>query len=469
MSQKLMISAIKDLEVYNRLEAQRKELIKTNLLSNKELSHLTVDRGNGEKDLLTISDLEKKFKSTKFVDEDGKEVTLTAKDLAAAYMSGNVSQYKPTFLQTLGTQNFSSSSSGSSSSFYTGYTVKVDGKEYSSYGLYTPMMVGPDIKDYMPGLDTLDSSMKDLDKTYGSSKKLSADIITANNKIVPNLLDYKNLTGVQSKEFRLNFKTNVTMGSGDNAALAVYEATQPGNIKMVTDVNGQRVSDDHILAINTLLKNEKNIEEYVIAEYLPDAKNGKTLRITLSKVRDDEGKDGKIADFPISDLKTQYNFTLKEDTGTYLDKLYKSASFQVFENILRGEEFVTDPTLEAAGFKGTITPNVKGAGANPTFVTVTTDYKERINEIDKNTGQLVSYLKDKSDSFKLNLVGDNAKSPDELVNSLYDGLYRQLKINYELEKQYKDYLERMKKSGTSGTWDAKKALRDAGLSHLIKE
>jgi len=469
MAQKLMISAVKDLEVYNRLEAQRKELIKTNLLSNKELSHLTVDRGDGQKDLVTISDLEKKFKATKFVDEDGKEVTLSAKDLAGAYMSGNFSQYTPTFLQTLGTQNFSSSSAGSSSSFYTGYTVKIDGKEYSSYGLYTPMMVGPDIKDYMPGLDALDSSMKDLDKTYGSSKKLSTDIISANNKIVPNLLDYKNLTGVQSKEFRLNFKPNVTMGSGDNATRLVYEATQPGNVKMVYGADGQRISDDHILAINTLLKSEKNIEEYVTAEYLPDAKYGKTLRITLSKVRDDEGKDGKIGDFPISNLKTQYNFAVKEATGTYLDDLYKSASFHVFQNILRGEEFTTDPTLEAAGFKGTITPNVKGAGANPTFVTVTTNYKERVNEIDKNTGQFVSYLKDKSDSFKLNLVGDNAKSPDEIVNSLYDGLYRQLQQNYELEKQYNQYLEKMKKSGTSGTWDAKKALRDAGLSHLIKE
>ena len=67
------------------------------------------------------------------------------------------------------------------------------------------------------------------------------------------------------------------------------------------------------------------------------------------------------------------------------------------------------------------------------------------------------------------MVGDNAKSPDEIVNSLYDGLYRQLQQNYELEKQYNQYLEKMKKSGTSGTWDAKKALRDAGLSHLIKE
>jgi hypothetical protein len=127
--------------------------------------------------------------------------------------------------------------------------------------------------------------------------------------------------------------------------------------------------------------------------------------------------------------------------------------------------------LEAAGFKGRITPNVKGVGANPTFVTVTTNYKERINEIDKNTGKLVSYLKDKSDSFRLNLVGDRAKSPDEIVNSLYDGLNRQLQMNYELEKQYNQYLEQMKKSGSgaSGTWDAKQALRNSGLSHLIKE
>jgi len=329
------------------------------------------------------------------------------------------------------------------------------------------MGVGPDRKDYPVGLETLKTTVADLDKVYGSSKKLSTDIVSANNSIVPNLLDYKNLTGVQSKEFRLNFKPNVTMASGDNATRAVYEGTQPGNVKMVYDVNGQRVSDDHILAINTLLKSEKNIEEYVTAEYLPDAKYGKTLRITLSKVRDDEGKDGKIADLPISDLKTQYNFALKEGTGTYLDDLYKSPNFQIFQSILRGEEFKTDPMLKAAGFEASITPNVKGAGSNPTFVTVTTNYKERVNEIDKNTGQFVSYLKDKSDSFKLNLVGDTAKSPDEIVNSVYDGLYRQIEQNHQLEKQYNIYLEKMKKSGTS-TWDAKAALQEAGLGHLIK-
>jgi hypothetical protein len=464
IAQKSMIVAVQNLDKYNALEGQRKELIKTNLLSNKKLSHLTVDRGGGQKDLVTISDLEKKFKSTQFEDEDGNRVTLTAKDLASAYMAGNLSEYRPSGWQAAGLRN--------STSFYTGQTVKINGKEYSSYGLYTPMMgMAPDRKDYPPGLETLKNAVAELDKTYGSSKKLSTDIVAANNSIVPNLLDYKNLTGVQSKEFRLNFKPNVTMGSGDDATRAVYEGTQPGNVKMVYDVDGQRVSDDHILAINTLLKNEKNIEEYVTAEYLPDAKNGKTLRITLSKVRDDEGKDGKIAGVNIADLKTQYNFALKENTGTYLDNLYRSPNFQVFQNILRGEEFKTDPMLKAAGFEASITPNVKGSGANPTFVTVTTNYKERVNEIDKNTGKLVSYLKDKSDSFKLNLVGDRAKSPDEIVNSLYDGLYRQLQMNYELEKQYNQYLEQMKRSGsgTSGTWDAKEALKASGLSHLIKE
>jgi hypothetical protein len=460
IAQKSMIAAVQDLDKYNALEKQRKELIKTNLLTNKNLNHLTVDRGGGEKDLVTIGDLEKKFKATKFEDEDGKQVTLTAKDLATAYMSGNLSEYRPSGWQLAGLRN--------STSFYTGQTVKINGKEYSSYGLYTPMMgIGPDRKDYPVGLETLKTTVADLDKVYGSSKKLSTDIVSANNSIVPNLLDYKNLTGVQSKEFRLNFKPNVTMASGDNATRAVYEGTQPGNVKMVYDVNGQRVSDDHILAINTLLKSEKNIEEYVTAEYLPDAKYGKTLRITLSKVRDDEGKDGKIADLPISDLKTQYNFALKEGTGTYLDDLYKSPNFQIFQSILRGEEFKTDPMLKAAGFEASITPNVKGAGSNPTFVTVTTNYKERVNEIDKNTGQFVSYLKDKSDSFKLNLVGDTAKSPDEIVNSVYDGLYRQIEQNHQLEKQYNIYLEKMKKSGT-GTWDAKVALQEAGLGHLIK-
>ena len=464
-AQKNMIASVRNLEVYNANEAKRKELIKTNLLNNKALSHLVVDTSLGEKDLVSITDLEKKFKATEFEDEDGNKVNLSAKDLATAYMSGNITAYRPGYFASIGQAQMAAAGT-----MTIGKTVTIDGKKYSSQGTLTPNILSPSkpYTNYPKGLEELENSIMSLNKTYTSSQQLSKDITTAHMNIVPNLLDYKNLSGTQSKEFRLNYKSTKTMADTDNAALAVYQATQPGNHDMVYDENGQIVPDTHIKAINTLLKSEKNIEEYTSAEYIPDGKDGKkTLRITLSKVRDDEGKDGKIADVNIADLKTQYNYTLKENTSTYLDKLYKSASFQIFEGILKGEEFKSDPMLEAAGYKFSIIPNAKGAGANPSFVTIDVKYKARVNKKDPQTGELTSNIEDKSYLSRISLTGDTAKSPDEIVNAMYDVLYNNISENNRLEKEYKYYIDNKNKTG-GASWDAKAALQAAGLSHLIK-
>jgi hypothetical protein len=465
-AQKNMVASVRNLEVYNANEAKRKELIKTNLLNNKALSHLVVDTSLGEKDLVSISDLEKKFKATDFEDEDGNKVNISAKDLATAYMSGNMTAYRPGFFASIA----AAQSARAAGTVTFGKTVTIDGKKYSSQGTLTPNMLSPSkpFTNYPKGLEELESTVLSLNKTYTSSQQLSKDINTAHLNVVPNLLDYKNLSGTQSKEFKLNFKSTKTMTDGDNAALAVYQATQPGNMDMVYDENGQIVPDTHIKAMNTLLKNEKNIEEYVSAEYIPDGKDGKkTLRLTLSKVRDDEGKDGKIADVNISDLKTQYNYTLKENTATYLDGLYKSASFQIFEGIVKGEEFKSDPMLEAAGFKFSIIPNLKGVGANPSFVTIDVNYKARVNKKDPQTGELTSNIEDKSYLSRISLKGDTAKGPDEIVNAVYDVLYNNISENNRLEKEYKYYIDNKNKTG-GASWDAKAALQAAGLSHLIK-
>jgi hypothetical protein len=459
-----MATASKKLQEYNANEEKRKELIKTNLLGNKALSHLVVDRPNNEKDLVGISDLEKNFKATEFEDEDGNKVTLSAKDLASAYMSGNMSEYKPGFFASIARGQLAASGT-----ITFGKTVTIGGKKYSTQGTLTPNMLSPSepIMNYPKGLEQLEAAVLSLNKTYKSSGQLAKDITLAHQSIVPNLLVYKDLTGVQSKEWQLVFKANKTMADGDLAAKIVSQSIQPGNIDEVYDANGGVVSEANIKAINTLLKSEKNMEEYVTANYIPDGINGKkTLRITLSKVQSDDGKD-TIEGVKISELPTTINYTLKENTGTDIDKLAKSPSFQTYDALLRGQEIKSDAILKAAGFEFALTPNFMGPGANPTFVTVDLKYKTRVNKRDPQTGELRSELEQKSYLSRINLTGDNAKGADEIVATVYDLLFRNMSENQRLQEEYNQYLKSANTSGGS-TWNPKEALKAANLSHLIK-
>jgi hypothetical protein len=461
-----MSTATQKLQEYNANESKRKELIKTNLLGNKALNHLVVDNSKGEKDLLSISDLEKNFKTTEFEDEDGNKVNLTSKDLATAYLSGNVKQYIPT-----GFAAISAAATGRAGGFVTGKEVIINEKKYVSRGeIYPAIGNSNGTMDILPkGLKELESSVATLDKTYKSSQQLAKDITLANKSIVPNLLVYKDLTGTQSKEWQLVFKPNKTMAdaNGDLAAKIISQSIQPGNVDQVYDLNGGIVSDKHVKAINTLLKSEKNMEEYVTASYIPDGKDGKkTVRITLSKVQSDDGKD-TIEGVKISELPTTLVYTLKENTGTDIDKLAKSPSFQTYDALLRGQELKSDPILKAAGFEYAITPNLTGPGANPTFVTVDLKYKTRVNKKDPQTGELRSELEQKSYLSRINLTGENAKGADEIIATVYDLLFRNMAENQRLQEEYKQYLKSTNASG-GNTWDPKAALQQAGLSHLIK-
>jgi flagella basal body P-ring formation protein FlgA len=120
--------------------------------------------------------------------------------------------------------------------------------------------------------------------------------------------------------------------------------------------------------------------------------------------------------------------------------------------------------LEAAGFSYTITPNTTGVDSTPEYVTVDLKYKVRSNKKDPQTGQINSSVEEKSYLHKINLVGTDAKSPDEIVGKLQTLYYENMLQNRSIQLEY----DKVKATNGGTVWDPKAALKSAGLSHLIK-
>jgi hypothetical protein len=281
---------------------------------------------------------------------------------------------------------------------------------------------------------------------------------------------YKNLTGQQGTLFALNTKGNKTMGNGDNAALIIYQAVQPGNVQDVYDKDGKPLDPSMIKGIQTLLSSEKNIEEYGTGQYIPQGINGKkTIRYIFSKPISTESKD-QVAGVDLSSISsgTEVNFVVKDNTsGTYLDQLPNNTGFQVYDAITRGKQIKSDPILDAAGFSYTITPNVMSdnGSAVPQYVTVDLKYKVATNVKDPQTGQLVKKVEDKSYFHTINLQGDSAKSPDEIVSYLQSLYLQNMNNNRNVHLEYQKFNTTQ---ANVNVWDPKAALKAVGLGHLIK-
>lgn len=435
-------TAVAKLENYSANEANRQKLLQDNLANNPEFSSVVTKDANGKAELLTISTLAKEMPSLELFNKvDRSKRTLSKEDTARLYMQGEIGQTSMGELVL-------------SDGVY--YIDKVDGKKSST-------LFGAVDNSATLWNDTYNNV---LVPKYGKPEEFAKKMKEANMSVVPDLLMYKNLTGQQGSLFALIPKGNKTMTSGDNATKIIYQASQVGNSEEVTDADGKPLDADKITAIRTLLQSEKNIEEYVSGQYIPQGINGKrTVRVTLSKPISSETKE-QIGNVTLGDIGTTFNFIIKDNTSdTYLDELPNNTGYQIYDAITRGQEIKSDPVLDAGGFSYLITPNVTGVDATPEYVTVNLKYNVRTNKKDPQTGQLVSAVEQKSYLQRINLRGDNAKSPDEIVGKLQSLYYENMMKNRSVQQEYQNFINTNKGNGT--TWNPNEALNAAGLQHLI--
>lgn len=441
-------TAISKLQSYNANEQNREKLFQEKIASNPDYKSIVTKGADGKSKLLTISDMAADMPTLQLRNKDGSGLlNLTKEEVAKLYMQGKLGPTSQTELNIKDLGNY--------------YIESVNNKKSDSslFGL-----IGGD------GTSLWNTIYKDkIQPKYGEPGAISKKIQEANEKIVPDLLMYKNLMGRQGSLFALIPKGNKTMANGDNAVLAIYQASQTGNSEDVYDKDGKKIENvEKINAIRTLLSSEKNIEEYVSGQYIPQGINGKrTVRVILNKVLSSETK-GSIAGQNIAEIGDVFNFVLKDDTAaTYLDQLPNNSGYQIYQALTRGQEVKSDPILDAAGFSYTVTPNTMGVDAEPEYVTVDLKYKVRTNKKDPQTGQLVTGVEEKSYLHRINLKGSDAKSPDEIIGKLQSLYYENMMKNRSVQQEYQNYINTNRGNGTS-MWDPKAALEAAGLSRLLK-
>jgi len=439
-------TAISKLQSYNANEQNRQKLFQEKIATNPDYASIVKKEKDGTSRLLTITDVSADMPTLQLRNKDGNGMlNLNKEEVAKLYIQGKLGPTTQGELNIKDLGNY----------YIEGVNNK---KSTTAFGLMenTPILWNNLYNDV-------------IKPKYGEPGAISKKMQAANEAIVPDLLIYKNLMGRQGSIFGLSPKGNKTMANGDNAALIIYQASLTGKSEDEYDETGAKIEDvDKIKAIRTLLSNEKNIEEYVSGQYIPQGVNGKrTVRVIFNKVLSSENK-GSIAGKNIAEIGTTFDFVLKDDTaGTYLDQLPNNTGYQVYQALTRGQEIKSDPILDAAGFKYTVTPNVTGIDAEPEYVTVDLKYMVRTNKKDPQTGQLVTGVEEKSYLHKINLKGADAKSPDEIIGKLQSLYYENMMKNRSVQQEFQNYYMNNKGTGTP-MWDPKAALKQANLGHLIK-
>lgn len=435
--------AVEKLDRYTANENRRQELLKKNVIDNPEYQSLLVDRGNGNKSMVTLSDLAKDMPTLELVSRaDGSIRKLSKADLAKLFSDGKLAQ------------------SEMGDFVLDGVAYQIN-KFNDQTGYFEPTRNWNNLYN-----DVL------LIK-YGESSEFSKLLNKASNSVVPDLLMYQNQTGRQGSLWRLYFMKNKSMAQGDKAALIIDQAMSGSNSDIYNS-DGTQASTDDMQAIRTLLSSEENMEKYISAEYIPQGKDGKrTIRIAVSAPISGESKE-TIAGKSLTNLSSKvFDVVIKDGATTpALDNLPRSSGYQIFDMITRGKVFKSDPVIEASGFKFTLTPNVLSSSGSPdvspSYVTLDMEYMVYENKKDPATGEMKLTPKMEKISETINIQGENAQSPDEIIMSLYQLYYKNAQANNERISQYKKQQEAAVNSGSPSAYDYKSELRKLGLSNLIK-
>ena len=404
-------TAVENLDVYNANEANRKKILEDKIFNNSEYKSLVVDR-NGKKDIVTSSDVAKIMPKEVILSErDGSgRITVSSQQLADAFVQGKLGGET-----SLG--DF----------YYNGkayYLHSVDGDKGDGVFNQIEKKWNGFVYDV-------------LEPKYGNSADFNKLYKKVNEETVPDLLYYKTRTGQMGVEFSYNFDPKKR---DDKAFLIFNEAlNNPANATIyVTDASGKStIADDNISnALRQLLGQKEEDAEKLVGgfKYKTQGVDGKpTVFFSLGAIPSEtKSQVGGVN----LDVLNQKSFSLvisPTATGPTLSDLPANTGMQVYQSILRGKSMSSDPVLSAAGFNFTLVPN---DNENPTNVRLNLNYNLVANERDPKTGEIKKVTKPIQDSRPIELVGPNAKSPDEIVSYLY-GLFREsMALNRQRQLEY---------------------------------
>jgi hypothetical protein len=394
---------LQDLDMYNANAENRKKILEDKIFNNPDYKSLVINR-NGQKDLLNTADVAKDMPEEMVISHLGNQVKLSKFDLGKMFLEGNLSQ-------TLAGD------------------FTYNGQPYS--------IISVNGKD--PGWGSAAADWNNIYNEkivpkYGSSQNIAGLHKKALDESIPDLLFYKTRTGQMGTEWSYNFNPKE---ENDKAFTIFNEALTSSNATIyVTDASGKsEIADTKTqAAIRQLLQDKETNAEKLIQGFRYKTQGVEGRPTIFFSIGDVSAKSEDQVGGVNLNVLNQKSFSLvvspTADSAPNLASLPSSTGMQIYQQILRGKPFSSDPILSAAGFNFTLTPNDNN---NPINVRLSLKYNLAVNEKDPNTGQLVNKMNTVEDKRTLDLTGPNAKTPDEIVNYLY-GLFRESMQNNRQKK-----------------------------------
>lgn len=432
-------TALQSLNTYNANEKNRKDLIQKNILDNpKTYGKIIVDRGGGEKDLITSADLAN--------DSDFKSLSGQLYQTVNASGAWGVALPVATIFGTkVDIPNKKLTNVELATAFANG-SLKIDQVKIQN----TSPQLGRQEKKYVSITydnesytvpEELIGKVESIINKYGTSQEFKGLFDRAQSSVVPNLLYYQSKTGRAGVEWSYMFDNK---HEKDKAVQLFDAALTPAN-GQIYDADNKKIIDTDVQAkIRSLLANkENNMEKYIQGfkyKTLTDQQGKPAIQFSIVGT-DDASKD----------VAGTYNIVLNEQLDGQLRDLPQNTGHYIFGEILRGHIVKSDPILSSSGFSWEIVPDKIADGnkdATPSFATVSIKYKLASNTPD-GKGGLKHELKDYSIEQRIDLIdGPNKKSPDELVNYLYQLFQNNMLTNKQKLDEHQAYLKAQQNNPT---------------------
>ena len=367
-----------------------------------------VTSADGPKRLLNENDFARTFKPIQAVDEDGNTVTISPKQQAKSYVSGD---WKG-IAHGIG--------SGGQS-----IKINVGDKEYS--------VLNP--------TEAIEKAY-DVENRYGSSLTVAKTLKTTDQNIVPNLPQYQAKTGTYGNEFRMNMPTEEPKNGRPSDPMRLsQDLSNPSNIEGMY-INGElQKSDsaDKALVLKALGstgdRESKSVTGFTMhsrSDY--DGKKMVHVDFASNKANDASGISGKSVDITIS----------PDAQGEMINRVFpQTAAPQVYGAMQNGKSFGPSPVQKITGYNAYITPNADNTG-----VWVSGDYPE----FDAATGKSVMRYENNFISF----TGSKGKTPDEIYRAVYQtGYAYYMSKNQDAKKQFQNNIPADQNSNMTGAEWAK--------------
>jgi hypothetical protein len=123
----------------------------------------------------------------------------------------------------------------------------------------------------------------------------------------------------------------------------------------------------------------------------------------------------------------------------------------IYDGLLNGKTVSADPVMKSTGFDFVLTPDKDGTDPSqtPSSVRLSLTFLERVNTFDPKTNTLKSELVTRTkNDVDYPLVGENAKTPDEIVLYIKNYYRTILTKNKQLQDEYLRYIDNQKTSNT---------------------